>query len=143
MSIEQQAIDIRTEIERGKVAWTDYPLEIEYDNRDAVDLSALLTPYLMVDILWGDGVQMDLGQRPMVADIGSIILAAGVKEGQGTVGLLKLLQHFRAYLQLRHPLGSIKTKAAMLGGRPVLLRGFYYQTMTIPFWSQNLAPLVP
>jgi hypothetical protein len=143
MSLDLQRLGITTEIERAKAAWTAYTLQIEYDNKAEVDLAALTTPYLMVDIIWGAGGEIDVGKYPLVRDIGSIILAAGVKEGKGTSDLLKLLQHFRPYLQLRDNLGQVRTHAAYLGARPTRLGGFYYQTMTIPFWSIEQAPVVP
>lgn len=143
MSLDLQRQGIVTEIERAKAAWTAYPLQIEYDNKAEVDLASLTTPYLMIDIVWGAGGEIDLGKYPLVRDIGSIILAAGVKEGEGTAALLKLLQHFRPYLQLRDNLGQVRTRGAYLGAKPTLLGGFYYQTMTIPFWSIEQAPVVP
>jgi hypothetical protein len=143
MSLAQQEKDIRTEIERAKAAWTAYTLKIEYDNRDSVDLAALTDPYLMVDIVWGDAQQMDIGQRPLVSDYGSIIVAAGCKVGAGKAPLLALLDFFRPYLQLRNPLGTVKTHVAHVDPRPVEKDGYYYQTMTVPFWSQAQAPVVP
>jgi hypothetical protein len=147
MSLDQQRIDIVTEIERAKDAWNaggnGYQLKVEYDNRSTVDLAALTSPYLMVDIVWGKSDQLDLGSSPLVCDYGQIILAAGAKEGQGTAGLLKLLQFYRPYLQLRSPLGSVRTQAAVMGLKPILQGGYYYQTLMVPFWSIEAAPAVP
>lgn len=143
MSLDQQRKDIVTEIERAKAAWTAYTLKVEYDNRAYVDLAQLTTPYLMVDIVWGKGEQQSIEQQPLVCDYGMILLAAGVKEGEGTTSLLALLDFFRPYLQLRNPLGTVKTRAAILGAKPILKNGFYYQTMSIPFWATSVAPVVP
>lgn len=147
MSLDQQRRDITTEIVRAQTAWNagshGYQLQIEFDNHTKVDLSALQTPYLMVDITWGDGKQMDLGVNPLVTDYGHILLAAGVKEGQGTAALLQLLEFYRPYLQLRSLLGSVRTQAAILGAKPVQRGGYYYQTMSVPFWSVAAAPAVP
>lgn len=138
---------IVTEIERAKTAWQSAPggyvLNIEYDNRPSVDLTKQVDPYLMVDILWGRSAQLDLGTSPMVADFGTIVLAAGVKEGGGTASLLKLLSHFRPYLQLRDNLGPVRTQAGHLGLKPLLVRGFYYQTLEVPFWLVAQASAVP
>lgn len=147
MSLSQQAKDIRTEIERAKAAWNagghGYQLQIEYSNHTFVDLASLTSPYLMVDIVWGQAAQMDLGQSPLLTDYGSILLAAGTKVGNGTDGLLVLLDFFRPYLQLRNPLASVKTHHASVGATPVEKDGFYYWTMTVPFWAQAQAPAVP
>lgn len=143
MSLSQQRQDIVTEIERAKAAWGAFALPVEYDNRNTVDLATLTTAYLMVDITWGDAAQMDIGKSPLVCDYGHIVLAAGVKAGQGTAGLLALLDHFRPYLQLRNPLGSVKTHAAQVAQRATEKDGFFYWPMTIPFWAQAQAPAVP
>lgn len=143
MTFDQVRQDIVTEIERAKTAWIDYPLRVDYDNLSVTDLATQEDPYLMVDILWGDSQQLDLGESPLVADYGLIALAAGVKEGQGTASLLKLLYHFRPYLQLRDNLGVVRTRAAGLAQKPVVRGGFYYMTMMVPFWTVNQAPSVP
>lgn len=147
MGLSQQAKDIKTEIERAKAAWNagghGYQLQVEYDNRTTVDLATLTVPYLMVDISWGDGDQLDIGLNPLVCDYGNIVLAAGVKAGQGTDSLLQLLDHLRPYLQLRNPLGTVKTHAAQLAKMPTERGGFFYWPMTIPFWSVAQAPAVP
>lgn len=147
MSLEQQRADIVTEVERAKAAWNNaakaYQLLVEYDNRSTVDLAVQQVPYLMVDIVWGKSRQMDLGVSPLVTDYGQIVLAAGVKEGQGTASLLSLLDFVRPYLQLRNPLGSVRTEEATLGPKPLLVGGFYYQTMRVPFWATAQAPDVP
>lgn len=143
MTFDQVRQDIVTEIERAKEAWGLYPLLVDYDNRPAIDLAQQEDPYLMVDILWGEAQQLDLGQNPLVADYGLIALAAGVKEGRGTVGLLKLLSHFRPYLQLRDDLGVVRTKVGTIGARPLEKNGFFYLTLLIPFWTVAQAPAAP
>lgn len=143
MSYSQAAQDIRTEIERARVAWTDYDLQVEIDNRNEVDLVALQTPYVWVNILWGDAQQLSLGLSPMTADYGTIVLGAGVKEGNGTSGLLPLLEHFKPYLQLRYPLGTVKTRLARIQDKPLQVRGYYHLVMQVPFWVEQVAAAVP
>ncbi len=140
MTYETVRQAIVTETERAKTAWTAYSLLVDYDNKDRIDLESLTTPYVCVDIVWLDGQQMDLGRQPLVTDYGQIVVAAGVKEGGGTNSLLKLLDHFKPYLQLRDNIGaSVRTEAAMLT-RPVTRRGFYFQPMLVPFWVTAQAP---
>lgn len=147
MSIEQQDKDIRTEIERARLAWDaaakGYSWPVEYGNRSTVDLASLIGPYVMADIVWGKSQQMDLGANPLVADYGAIIVAAGVKEGLGTLQVRQILDYLRPYLQLRNPLGTVRTHQAFIGAKPVVKEGFYYLTMTVPFWSVAQAPAVP
>lgn len=143
MSYDQARQDIQTEIERARTAWTAYDLPIETENRDSVNLVDLTTPYIMVDILWGDAQQLDMNPNPLTADYGTILLAAGVKEGNGTRPLLELLEHFRPYLQMRHPLGTVRTHIAKIQDKPLRIKGYYYLLMQVPFWTVQAAPAVP
>lgn len=138
MSLETNRASIVGAVEAAKAAWGNFTVEIEYDNRFYVDLALQVNPYLMVDIIYNDSEQMDLGKQPMVCDYGWIVFAAGVKEGSGSTGLLALLQHFRSYLELKDNLGTVRTHVAKLT-KPNTVNGFYYQPMMVPFWEQHLS----
>jgi hypothetical protein len=146
VTFQADQIAIRTEIERAKTAWDalpgSYPLLIDYENKGQIDLSKVLKGYLVVDIVYRDGDQLDLGDRPLTNDRGQIMLAAGAKDGGGTVEQLKLLDHFRPYLQLRDNLGNVRTHAARRY-QPTRANGFYYLPMVIGFWSVGVSPAVP
>ena len=139
MSLDANRSAIVSAVEAARLAWTgSYTLNIEYDNRDTVDLAAQLDPYLMIDIVYMDGRQMDLGKAPLIGDYGQIMLAAGVKKGAGTDGVMKLLQFIRPYLELKDTMGSVRTSAAKLT-KYVEANGFYYQPMLIPFWEIHVS----
>lgn len=140
MSRDVDTQAIRTRIETAKAAWSAYTLLVDYENLGDIDLAAQVNPYLAVDIVYLDGEQLDLSDNPLVGDFGSIVIAAGVKEGSGTRGLIQLLDHFRPYLQLKDDIGNVRTKAARMSKAPVPRMGFYFLTMTIPFWSITVAP---
>lgn len=146
MSIVTAAQAIRAALEQARADWNavpgNYALEIEYDNRNTVDRANLQSPYLTVDIVWQDGQQMDLGLNPLVQDLGHIVLAAGVKEGAGSLDLLTLLTFIRPYLQLRDDLGPARTQAAGLQ-KEVYHEGFYYQPMLVPFWLVEASGVAP
>lgn len=145
MSLVAAEQAIRTIIEKAKADWAtagNYALQIEYDNRETVDLTTLTDPYLMVDIMWQDGQQMDLGVRPLVTDYGHIVLAAGVKEGGGSLALVELLEFLRPYLQLRDDLGPVRTQTAAVQ-KPVYRGGFYYIPMLVPFWTTEVSAPAP
>lgn len=142
MGFETIQQTIRTEVERARAAWVAYPLLVDYENREDVDLSKVTEAYLAVDIVYREGQQLSLGVSPLVADRGQIMLMAGAKVGTGTAKQMKLLDHFRPYLQLRDNLGEVRTHAAQIyPGR--LARGFYYIPMVVGFWSVAAAPNVP
>jgi hypothetical protein len=142
MSFEADTISIRNEIERARLAWSAYSLVVEYSNKSNLDLAKQLQPYVMADVVWYDGTQLDLGSRPMVQDMGQIILACGVKEGTGSIMAERLRDHFRPYLQLRDNLGNVRTHAAQ-AQKPVTVKGFEYYPLVIGFWSVSLSLPVP
>jgi hypothetical protein len=137
---------IRTALQQAKVDWDavpgNYPLSIEYDNRSFVDLAALTTPYLMADVVWHDGQQLDLGPSPLISDYGSIVLAAGVKQGGGSFELVRLLEFIRPYLQMRDDIGPVRTNVAALQ-KPTTADGYYYQPMLVPFWVTSASAPQP
>lgn len=146
MTYVAEQIAIRAEIERAKAAWDllpgSYPLLVDYENKSQIDLSKVLRGYLIVDIVYRSGDQMDLGDRPTKRNRGQIMLAAGAKEGNGTAEQVKLLDHFEPYLQLRDNLGIVRTHAAQR--YPASSRnGFYYLPLVVGFWSDAETPAVP
>lgn len=133
MSVEANRQSIVTAIEAAKAAWSEFTLQIEYENQGEIDLAPLVTPYLMVDIVYLQGDQLDLGPTPHVMDYGVIVLAVGTKEGSGTAVCNRLLDHLRPYLQLKDNLGAVRTRAAKIQ-KPIRKEGFYYIPMVVPFW---------
>lgn len=144
MSLDAARQAIFTEVERARAAWTAYTLQVEYENRDRVDLSKVTKSYACLDILWARASQMDLGLRPKVNDYGTILLTVGTKQGNGSTDLLKLLDHFRPYLQLRDNIGGgVRTQEGHIQKPYPAADGFYYYPLSVPFWVENVAPPVP
>lgn len=141
MSSQSLVQSIMTEIARARSEWTAYPLVLSTGNRSLVDLAALEHPHILASVVFLDGQQLDLGPTPLVQDAGQIILAAGVKEGGGEARLLALVDHFRAYLQLR-AMGDVRTRASKIQ-RPQVRQGVYYVPLVTDFWSVAPAPTVP
>lgn len=140
MSLSTNYSDIVGAIESARLAWNSYPLQVEYPNRERIDLATQINPYLMVDIVYNSSLQMDLGPQPLISDYGQIHIAAGVKIGSGTLILAKLLNHVRGYLEMKLLLGvGVRTQAATLT-LDRTANGFYYQPMFIPFWEVHVLP---
>lgn len=136
MSYESNQQAVRTAIEAARVAWTDYTLRVEYDNADAAQPVGS-DPFLAVEMVYLGGGQLDLGKSPLVQDMGQIILLASVLNGAGNAKCLKLLEHFRPYLELKDTgLGAVRTHAAYLQ-KPREPRGLYVLPMIIGFWTQR------
>lgn len=142
MSFVSQRAAIVAEIERAKTAWTAYALKVDYENKGEIDLTLITTAYVAVDLVGLDGEQLDLGTNPMTQAGGQIVLAAGAKDGTGTVEQLKLLDHFTPYLQLRDDLAGVRTRVARRQP-PRVARGFYYLPLIVSWWAVEAAPPVP
>lgn len=134
---------IKTEIERARAAWTAYPLRVDYENKRPTDLATLTNPYLLVDITFRDGTQLDLGQAPILRSDGQIILAVGVKEDAGTDAASELLDFLLPYLQLRDDLlhGVRTSEAKPHPPRPA--NGYYYLPAVVGFWRDAVKPPTP
>jgi hypothetical protein len=138
---------IVTEIERACAAWnavgSNYPLVVDYENLNQVDLALQVDPYLAVDIVFRDAYQMDLGLAPTLRDDGQIQVLVGVKEGFGTQEQARLLDFIRPYLQLRSDLpNGVRTYEGKVHA-PRRAAGFYYVPLVIGFWRDALAPVTP
>lgn len=124
---------LTTRIEALKAVWSAYPLEIEYDNQNRVNPSTQVNPYLCVHLVWLDGYQVDLAQNPLHRVLGTIILEAKTKEGQGTKKALALLDHFYEPLHMTDANTPLRTQAARFKTLEAKL-GWATDAAIIPFW---------
>lgn len=111
MNQEQARVAIMTVLEQIQLEHTAYPLHIEIDNTSSVDQALQDDPYLHIelDFLPGGG-QIELGQNPLVQQVGQILLAAVVKEGTGTSRARQLLDFVTPYFDMVN-LSGLKTDA--------------------------------
>lgn len=122
-------------VEARKASWTDYALQVEYDNRIVVDTQTQTLPFLVVKIVYLSGEQADLGISPIHRVYGQVHIAAAVKEGGGTAQANALLDFFVPSLHMRSIGG-----ARMYGSKPqkdVDHRGWVYTPVLIPFDSDT------
>lgn len=138
MSLETIRIDITTRCEALKSAFSGgYPLVVEYDNRDIVDMATQVNPFLQVSIKVLDGEQVSLSTNSAHRWSGVIALSAVVPCGSGTGKANTLLEHFYKGLH-RNSFGSIRTFMAEPGGNKEHL-GWLYVSALVPFWSDQPA----
>ena len=137
MSQTQARQEIAAAIEVARVAWTAYPLIVEQENRDTVNLATQVNPYVGVDILFYDGKQMDLGPEPLQEVYGQIFLGVFTQEGKGTSQVTPLIDYIGKALSRRtFPL----VKTGVPKPQPaVSRRGWYCQVTLVDFWYHELA----
>lgn len=133
---EDVRIKLTERIEALKLTWTDYPLVVEYDNAEAVNEAEQSTPYLSVRQVYMDGYQTSLSLNPTHRALGTIILEARAKQGEGTARLNKLLEHFYPSVHMTDSMSPLRTFAARFGSSPAKL-GWVGQAALIPFWFDS------
>lgn len=117
--------------------WTEYPLVIETDNRNAVDQSQQVEPYLKVMIDFLGGHQADMADNPIERHYGQIVLQVVVRCGDGTAEGATLRDFIRPYFSLKN-LGGLQLEAAerhksreILGWEHLpLLATFYFHALS-------------
>ena len=116
-----------------KASWTDYPLEVEFDNFDTVNQATQTLPYLRVSLVYLDGYQTDLGPNAGHRVLGTLVVEAMVKQGAGTAQANRLLEHFYPKLHMSSAMMPLRTQAARYGSAPPK-DGWVAQAALIPFW---------
>ena len=123
--------EIRTVVEQLRTAWTDYPLLVEYDNKDTINLAEQTDPFLCVSIINLAGGQLDLGAAPRTRQWGQIQLAVAVKKGQGVADLEELMDFLAPYFSMKD-FATVRCQAfSVQKDRPE--KEWLYRPAIIPF----------
>lgn len=97
MSYSQARLDIATVAQAIKTAWVAYPLLIETDNRDTIDLATQVNPFLQIDTVYLSGEQLELSEASKEVKYGQLIVTVVVKEGSGSATAATLLDFVESY----------------------------------------------
>lgn len=137
MSQTQARQEIAAVVEAARVAWTAYPLIVEQENRDVVNLATQVNPYVGVDVIFYEGRQMDLGPDPLQGVYGQILIGVFTQEGKGTSQVSPLSDYMGKALS-RKTLPLVKTLVPQ--PQPAVTRkGWYCQVTLVDFWYHELA----
>lgn len=136
MGLEATRQSIVTAVEAVKSGAPTSPLVIEYDNRIVVDTQTQTLPFLVVNVVYFDGFQADLGDHPIQRIMGQIHIIAAVKEGSGSAKALALLDYFIPAIQ-RKSFGSVRTYMSKVAPMKPYLGWCYYPAL-IPFWFDEI-----
>jgi len=134
---EDVRLKLVARIQALKATWAGYPLEIEYDNLAAVNLSVQTNPYLCVRMVYMDGYQTTLSANPGNRVLGTIVLEVKVKQGSGTAKANALLEHFYRSVHMTDSMDPLRTFAARFGSAPPK-DGWVAQAALIPFWYDSM-----
>lgn len=126
---------IRTKIEALKAAF-NVNLTVKYDNR-FIDYSAQTEPFLEVEILNINGYRATIGPNGTHRILGSIILTARVREGDGIAAANAMLQAFYPGIHMSDTAVSpVRTEATKLT-RAKKEGDWAGEAAVIPFWYDN------
>lgn len=137
MSQVQVATDITAVIAQIISDHSDYPLVVEEENRETVDLARQKDPYLKVEIKFLAAAQIDLGnQQTWKEQWGQIWITAMCKPGQGTARVKALIDFVTPYFDARQ-IGIVMCGAvASASGKEV--NGMWRQPALVTFRYHRL-----
>ena len=123
-------------VEQLAGSWVGYPLSIEYDNK-LLNQSAQSDPYLAIKMIYMDGGQIDLGANPGHRAIGTLIVEAWDKVGNGKSASNRLLQHFYPHLHMTDSLSPLRLRAARFS-TSAIRNGWVAEASIVPFWYDSI-----
>ena len=126
------ATEIRAIFEQIRLDWSAYPLLIEHDNRNVINLATQQNPFLCVSIINLGGQQFDLGAKPRTRQFAQIHIAAAVKQGKGTADLDSLLDFVGTYFNMKD-LTTVRCQSIALM-KDKLEKEWYYRPAVIGFY---------
>ena len=136
MSFETARVAITTKVKALAATWSQYTLEVEYDNRNLVNWGTQTNPYLSVEVMGIGGEQASLGPNSNHRIYGSVILTAWVHRGSGDKAANDLLEHFYPEMHMSDAMPPVRTQAARLvNAKPA--KDWVGRSAVIPFWCDN------
>lgn len=137
MTFEAARIALTTQFEAALAAYPSTAPKVQYDNRNLVDISKQIEPYLVFNIVNMTGRQLDLSNKPLSAQYGQLVLTAMAKENTGSSKANTLLDFFLPRLELKE-LGTVRTHTGM-ATKSFTQNGWEGYPILIPFWWLRVA----
>lgn len=105
MNREQLRLQVDAWMTQAKAAWAathaGESFAYEPENQPAIDLTKQVKPYVMLDIVYYGGEQLDMSAAPRTGQFGQIIMAVGAKTHSGTRDANLLLDHLRPFFEMK------------------------------------------
>ena len=136
VTLEQARIAVATKIDSLVATWSAYTLAVEWSNRNSINYGTQVNPFLCAELMMIDGYRSTLGSALSHRVMGSIILTARVRRGQGTKPANDLLEHFYPTMQMTDSMSPVRTHAARLvTAKPE--QDWLGVSAVIPFWYDS------
>lgn len=137
MTIQAARLAITTQFELALAAYPVPKPVVEYDNRNLIDTTKQVLPYISLSIFNISGKQLDLADKPMTMQAGQIVISANVKEGGGSLVADRLLDYFIPWFELKE-LGIVRTHSGVASGEKTV-KGWCVYPILVPFWWIRVA----
>lgn len=137
MNSETARVLLTTQIEAALAAYPGTKPRLQYENRNLVDTSTQVDPFVGIDIVYINGTQLDLGAKPMSVQYGQIVITAFCKENSGTKAANVLLDYFLPWLELKE-FSGVRTHSGMYS-KGNSQKGWQAYPLIVPFWWTRVA----
>lgn len=140
MNSEDARLAITAQLDAAFTAYPGTPvagLKVQYPNRNLIDTTKQVDPYIDLDIVNIIGRQLDLNPAPLAAQYGQIVITAFCKENSGSRAAGQLLDYFLPWFE-RKNLSGVRTEIGMYS-KSSLAKGFEGFPVTVPFWWIRVA----
>ena len=109
---------------------------VQWDNRNFIDTSTQVDPFLVVEFEVGNSLQKSLGNLKVVRYFGQIALLVCVKEGEGIAKVTSIADPLCLALGMKN-FGGLITEAVK-PQRPVPDKGWHMQPLSVVFWFDDI-----
>lgn len=137
MSAEAANLAIIAQLDAAVAAYIGTAPKVQYPNRNLIDTTEQVEPYVGLDIVNISGKQLDLNRKPMSAQYGQIVITAFCKENGGWLAATRLLDYFLPWFELKD-LGIVRTQTGMYS-KSSTVKGWEGFPVTVPFWWLRVA----
>lgn len=138
MTQEAARLAIVAQFDAALAAYPTSPKPLaQYPNRNLIDTTTQLVPYVGLDIVNISGKQLDLNPKPLSAQYGQIVITAFCKVNSGERDGGMLLDYFLPWFELKN-LGLVRTHSGMYA-KSNLFKDWEGYPIVIPFWWVRVA----
>lgn len=104
--------------------WTGDPFDVEYENHTQINPASQTRPFVLLDIVYLDGDQKDLSDKPLIGTMGQIYITVAVQQFTGTRFAEELRDFLAPYFELKNWAEGVTAVAEPQKDR--LLNGWVY-----------------
>lgn len=137
MTIEAARVAIVTQFEAALAAYPSPAPKVQYGNRNMIDTTTQVEPWVALDIVNMSGKQLDLNPKPLSAQYGQIVITSMCKVNSGEREAGLILDYFLPFFELKN-LGIVRTQAGMYS-KAASVKDWVGYPITIPFWWLRVA----